>query len=73
MRRNMAGKVAGDSEPIDFSPDFIAMGKNSKTIVCELCKCKVLKPGIAELVEKEVYEHTGTLASFPDCSNCWSL
>ena len=54
----------GQKEPIDFSRDFIARGKNSKTLVCELCKSKVLKPGIAQLVEKEVRMWTyGLLAA----------
>ena len=29
-------------------------GKNKLFLVCDLCKCKVLQPGYARLVEKEV-------------------
>lgn len=33
-------------------------GKNKMVLVCQLCRCRVIRPGYATLVEKEV--HYGT-------------
>lgn len=55
-----AGLMLGQSKATDdhfigFSElDNPREGKNKMVLVCQLCKCKVIKPGYATLVDKEV-------------------
>ena len=62
MEEITAGLVAGQSK----SKDCVFMkfseieepssedGKNKLYLICQICKCKVLKPGFGTLVEREV-------------------
>ena len=42
-------------------------GKNKMVLVCQHCKCRVIRPGYATLVEKEVGSGEGRLVGRTQC------
>ncbi|XP_796474.3 guanine nucleotide exchange factor MSS4 [Strongylocentrotus purpuratus] len=46
---------SGEAEPTRDMTELIKDGKNAKSIVCERCNSKILLPGVAEFVTKEIF------------------